>query len=247
MAKSKSKTPKKYPNNLQHLRNGAGWKQEELAELLGVKRLSVLRWETGKQPIPNKRIAQLTELFGVSEIELRFPQIEHPPKLIKLTGVIDENGDLLFRRGIGTIPCPPGMDSSIVTRAALVEGDINLPLMNLKGWVLLFFADPEQDLPLVSGATQPVYPKPQSGEHRFNRFIGTPCIVERDDGRLQLRKVMRGSNPGLFSLWSHNLKIEENVLIRECYPIMAMLSPADTQKLQAAEAAQQNKLAKART
>ena len=52
------------------LRKKNGWSQEELAEMLGVSRQSVSKWE-GAQSVPDmNRILKLSEVFGVSTDEL---------------------------------------------------------------------------------------------------------------------------------------------------------------------------------
>ena len=55
-----------FADKLMDLRKKNGWSQEELAEMLGVSRQAVSKWE-GAQSIPDMtRIIQLSELFGVS-------------------------------------------------------------------------------------------------------------------------------------------------------------------------------------
>jgi transcriptional regulator with XRE-family HTH domain len=55
-----------------------GWSQEELAEMLGVSRQSVSKWE-GAQSVPDmNRILKLSEVFGVSTDELLKDDLELP-------------------------------------------------------------------------------------------------------------------------------------------------------------------------
>ena len=60
------------------LRKKNGWSQEELAEMLGVSRQSVSKWE-GAQSVPDmNRILKLSEVFGVSTDELLKDDLELP-------------------------------------------------------------------------------------------------------------------------------------------------------------------------
>ena len=53
-----------------------GWSQEELAEMLGVSRQSVSKWE-GAQAVPDlQKILKLAEIFGVSTDYLLKDEIE---------------------------------------------------------------------------------------------------------------------------------------------------------------------------
>ena len=58
-----------------------GWSQEELAEMLGVSRQSVSKWE-GAQAVPDmKKIVQMSELFGVTTDYLLKDEIEDLPDI----------------------------------------------------------------------------------------------------------------------------------------------------------------------
>ena len=58
------------------LRKKAGWRQEDLAEKLGVTRQSVSKWE-GAQSVPDlDKIVQLSRIFGVSTDYLLKDELE---------------------------------------------------------------------------------------------------------------------------------------------------------------------------
>ena len=48
------------------LRKKNGWSQEELAEMLGVSRQAVSKWESAQSVPDMGRVVQMSELFGVS-------------------------------------------------------------------------------------------------------------------------------------------------------------------------------------
>ncbi len=53
-------------NNIKNLRNRAGLKQYELAELVGVHQTAVSQWEKGRTEPDAKTLKRLSEIFGVT-------------------------------------------------------------------------------------------------------------------------------------------------------------------------------------
>lgn len=53
-------------NRIKELRKERGWKQEQLGEMLNVKRSAVSKYETGCVPLTDSTISLLCEIFGVS-------------------------------------------------------------------------------------------------------------------------------------------------------------------------------------
>jgi phytoene dehydrogenase-like protein len=51
---------------LRQLRNASRQTQQQIADFLGVERVSIRRWENGREPIPPAYVGRLVELFGVS-------------------------------------------------------------------------------------------------------------------------------------------------------------------------------------
>ena len=48
------------------LRKKNGWSQEELAEMLGVSRQSISKWESAQSVPDMNRILKLSDIFGVT-------------------------------------------------------------------------------------------------------------------------------------------------------------------------------------
>lgn len=53
-------------NRIESLRKSRGWKQEDLAKLLNVKRAAISKYETEKIALSADTIKKLCEIFGVS-------------------------------------------------------------------------------------------------------------------------------------------------------------------------------------
>ena len=60
------------------LRKKNGWSQEELAEMLGVSRQSVSKWESAQSVPDMNRILKLSEVFGVTTDDLLKDELELP-------------------------------------------------------------------------------------------------------------------------------------------------------------------------
>ena len=70
---------------IKQLRLERGWTQETLANLLGVSRLAVARWETGERRPRKKYLDKLAEVFGIPMEELLGVELKSKEKTLKLT------------------------------------------------------------------------------------------------------------------------------------------------------------------
>lgn len=62
-----------FPTRLTALREGRGWTQADLADRLGVARETVIRWESGRHGVPQRRLKDIYCVFGVTEEEFWNP------------------------------------------------------------------------------------------------------------------------------------------------------------------------------
>lgn len=77
-----------------NLRKKAGWSQEQLADMVGVSRQAISKWESAQSVPDLNRILKLSEVFGVSTDYLLKDDIEEPAPGEDLTGVT-ESGEKL--------------------------------------------------------------------------------------------------------------------------------------------------------
>lgn len=56
---------------LRDFRRGAGLSQRQLAELVGVQRETVARWETGERHIDTEKLTRVATVTGISPRALR--------------------------------------------------------------------------------------------------------------------------------------------------------------------------------
>jgi len=92
------------------------------------------------------------------------------------------NDGALFLEVEANVPVPPG------TVGAIVHGDSMYPIF--------------EDGDLVAYGGEPLAPE---------QAVGEMCIVQLADGRLLIKKVRRGSQPGLYTLTSSNAPDIEDV------------------------------------
>lgn len=166
-------------NKVKAILNLPDWKQERLAEELGVAQSSVHRWLAGSEPRGDKRdaINDLYEkLFGTSKgTEKRLTRI------VGRAGASTE-GRVLYaegQEGLGAVELPPGASEESV--AIEIEG-------YSQGWIadgaLVFYTE------IHAGPT--------------DDMLGELVIVGTDDDEVLLKRLLRGSKPGLYDLESIN-------------------------------------------
>lgn len=156
------------------------WKQERLAAELDVAQSSVHRWLSGAEPRGDKRdaISDLyTRLFGEATETVR-------PKTTRIVGRAGAatDGKILYAEGhdgIGIVEVPPGASEESV--AIEIEG-------YSQGWIadgaLVFYTE------VHSGPT--------------DDMLGQIIIIGTSDDEVLLKRLLRGSKPGLYDLESIN-------------------------------------------
>lgn len=60
----------KYPNQLRRLRKAKGLTLQDVADEIGVAKITVSQYERGIDPIPEHRVFQLAELYNVSPLHI---------------------------------------------------------------------------------------------------------------------------------------------------------------------------------
>ena len=73
--------------NLQTLRQSAGYKQEDLAELLGVTRRTIVKYEAGSSLPSFEQLPKLAKIFGITIDELMTAEDEFLIQAFELKGL----------------------------------------------------------------------------------------------------------------------------------------------------------------
>lgn len=171
-----------------------GWTQTTLAERVGASQGTVSRWASGRQiPDSNQEKALLSLAADLALIEEDTPA---PTAMVPLVGYVGAGGDVAFiddhakGGGLDHVEAPPG--GRIGTIAVQVRGDSMYPVHG-DGDVIY-------------------YREPREGDG-INDLIGLEVIARVADGRTFIKRLARGSRPGLWTLKSWNAPDMEDVVL----------------------------------
>lgn len=191
---------------LREWRKHRGLSQEALAEGAGTSKGYVSDLESGKRPVPPGRLverlasaldAQVSDLF-------RHPEAAAVTPLVPIIGRVgaDNEGEVIYTTGQETwdmAPVPPG-------------GSPDSVALEVRGHSMRALAD---DGALLYFERQHTPPTPD--------MLGYPCIVETEDGRVLLKRLLKGSAPNLYDLESQNGPTLEDVRLRWAAEITAII------------------------
>lgn len=172
--------------------------QERLAESIGVKQSAVSGWEVGRNRPKGDVLIRLADRLGVSEEWLQFGDNRSRRKQTRIRGLLGAGDQVLMLPddAVEWTNAPP--DEEIETEAFEVRGNSQWPVY--RNGDIIF------------------YEKDRTG--RPSDLIGEEAIVELDDGGLYLKRIMRGSRSGLYTLASHNAPEMEDRRIISCAEII---------------------------
>ena len=195
--------------HLRAWRKRAGLSQEALAERAETSKGYLSDLESGKRPVPPGRLVErIASALGVQPADLfRDPnESSVPDPFVPVIGLVgaDAEGSVLFSDGQGTgdeVPIPPG--GTVKARALLVKGH------SMSG-----FAD---DGALIYFEDQRTPPTPD--------MLRQPCVVETADGRVLVKKLLKGSGPGVYDLESLNGPLLEDQRLNWAAEITAVIPP----------------------
>ena len=187
------------------IRQSRGETQAEFADALGTTQGTVARWEKGSAP-KHEALSLLATMAGVSlEHFLGQPMRSENADEIPIVGYVGAGAavypydDLSHAEGMGTVERPEFVKGRAV--AVTVSGDSLVPTAE-DGWRLIYAGDQtilEEDV--------------------LNRL----CIVKLVDGRMLVKRVVRGSEPQRYHLVSTNAAMIENVQIEWAARIKAII------------------------
>lgn len=163
-------------NRLKELREAAEWTHEKAAAEMGVSRSQFIKLERGERRLTSQYIASAAKAFRVSEAE-----IIAGPKTVPLVGYVGAGAAAHYyaesQGPLEEVPMPEGGNDKTV--AVEARGDSLGSFFNQ--WLIYY--DEVRDPPTPD-------------------MIGRLCVVGLFDGRVLVKKLMRGSRPHLFHLLS---------------------------------------------
>lgn len=173
--------------------------QEALAADLGVTRPMISRYETGHHQLPDYIVERASQVFAVTAAFIRYGDTEN--RMVQVRGRVGAGAH------IEAIEAPP--------------------------WRYVEVPASWQDalaVEVVGLSCYPVYEDGDvivaRGEQRLleDEFLGKMCIVESADGLGLVKRVRRGSAPGIYTLESPNAPPIEDVPLLSARPVKMRLS-----------------------
>ncbi len=170
-------------NNLKIIRNRLGWTLDKAAEEMGVSRSQYIKLERGERRLTSDYIEQAATAFSVSHSEIT-------EALVPVMGYVGAGAAAHFYAEsdgqFDEVPMPPGGGKDTV--ALEVRGDSLGSFFNQ--W-LVYYDDVR-------------YPVTHD-------LIGRLVVCETIDGRILVKKLMKGTQPGHFHLLSQTESPIEDV------------------------------------
>lgn len=163
-------------NRLKKLRETAGWTHEQAAEAMGVSRSQFIKLERGERRLTADYIAAAARAFNVKQSEVITEK-----ETVPVVGYVGAGALTHFysdgHGNLDEVPMPEnGTDTTVAVEA---RGDSLGSFFNQ--WLIYY--DEVRDPPTPD-------------------MIGRLCVVGLPDERVLVKKLMRGSKPGLFHLLS---------------------------------------------
>lgn len=167
------------PKIIEALLHKTGWNQTKLGAKLLVTQPTISRWLDGKMVPERDQWDRIINLAKKLEVVPR----DEVPRPVPLVGFVGAGGEIIYETGqgpFGEAPIPP-IESDSSTVAVLVRGESMAGLED--GWYVYY--DNRYDPPT-------------------EQLIGKLCVVGLTDGRILLKKLLPGRQPGRFDLYSFN-------------------------------------------
>jgi transcriptional regulator with XRE-family HTH domain len=193
-------------DRIKKLRLSIGEKQDEFADRLGVSQATVARWEGGSTPKPDALHA-LAELADLSVEEFLGKPARVPADLgeIQVVGYVGAGAavyaydDEPHGGGFGSVERPPFVRGKAV--AVEIKGDSLYPVAE-DGWRLIY-----------------------AGEQTMleSEVLNRLCVVKLLDGRVLVKRILKGSSPQRYHLVSNNAPMLEDVEVEWAAPVKAII------------------------
>lgn len=164
-------------NKLKELRASKGWTHDQAASAMGVSRGQFIKLERGERRLTVEYINQAARAFGVRPADV----FDEPAIVtVPLKGYIGAGGhvEAIDNGNDDEVEAPA--DSHPATVAAQIRGDSQLPVLQ-DGWIIYW----STQLPASS-------------------LLNQMAVVQLADGRIMVKTIRNGSQPGLYTLTSYN-------------------------------------------
>lgn len=181
-----------YPNRIRSLRLARGLSLEALGDMVGTTKTQIRRLEVGDRRLTTDWMRRLAGALGVRSSDLldgaddmgTVPVVGHVGAGAEIHKI---EGDSSTER-LDEAERPPGADEHTV--AVIVHGDSMAPVFPDRS--VIYYRN-------VPGPPEQV--------------INQECVVRLADGRTFIKILRRGSEPGLYDLFSYNAPLMPDVVV----------------------------------
>lgn len=179
---------------LKALRVGSALRQDDVADIVGVSRTQYTKYEGGDHYLPEHVVERAAAHFGVSPAYIRYGPIES--RIIRVTGLVGAGGQVEARE-IHTDRVVEIPASWADATAYEVLGESCWPIYAAHDVIVI------------------------RGEQRLSEAecLGRMCIVETAAGIGMVKRLRKGSMPGLYTLESPNAPAIEDVELSTARPV----------------------------
>jgi transcriptional regulator with XRE-family HTH domain len=195
-------------------RKAKGWSQGRLGEAVHQGQTTISSWERGRTEPGRDDVENVAQALGISRAELEGVASGGASRLqlVPVVGRVgaDASGTVYLAFADATYdmaPLPPGGTSKTV---ALEVNGSSMPMFADDG-SLIYFED------------QKVEPTPD--------LLGEVCAVETEDGRVLVKRLKRGSAPGLYDLESIVGPTIHDVRLRWAAEITNIVPPRQARRI----------------
>lgn len=210
---SRRSTPVETTHKVRAWRKARGLTLETLAEAIGMTHQNLGKIERGLVPLGEEYHGPLARAFGIETADLfRGPDEIIDARMVPIVGRVgaDNDGSIIYADADGTgdlVPIPPGGTERAV--ALQVVGH------SMGDWApegsLIYFED--QHTPPTAD------------------MLGHPCVVETEDGRVLLKRLLRGSRSGRYDLESIVGPTLQDVRLRWAAEVTANIPPRQARRI----------------
>ncbi len=179
----------KFGERLKYMRkNLKNINQTELGNIMGVKQSTISRWESGIDEPEHEHVRALADYFKcTTDYLLGTDKLFESPRVTHVVGYVGAGGvnipydDYAHGDGMEEVETPPGLNDTAV--AVKVSGDSMYPAY--EDGDIIFYIRNGMDID-------------------EDDCLGRQCIIKVSDGPIYIKRLSRGSSPGLYHLESHN-------------------------------------------
>lgn len=200
---------------LRELREGAGLSQKDLARMAGTSQPQINRLESGERELTAPWAKRLAPHLGVTPVDLIFPEMSKKPLTLNIVGRVgaSTDGEVIQETDhgpFGEIQAPLGARG---TEAVVEVSGHSMGIYAPDGSLILYEKrhDPPQD-----------------------NMLGEVCVVGLRDGRVLVKRLLRGSRRGLFDLESVVGDTLRDQIVEWAAVVLVVVHPKQAKRLRVA-------------